>query len=154
MSHTTMPFHPSQLSSFHSQCTELKEASSKLSRQMKRPLTLLDGHSQFRSKHLQRAVIGQLEIVDAGHDARKVLVRGQRRFCRLANDREHWRQCFEACNQCQHCSRYSAVWRYSPPIGSLGLPLANCKKSRRSVAVYSDIVCSRLRTLALSRLNP
>jgi hypothetical protein len=43
---------------------------------------------------------------------------------------------------------------YEPPIGSFGLPVMNCKKSRRCCGVNSLMVWSRLRTLGLSRLKP
>jgi hypothetical protein len=42
----------------------------------------------------------------------------------------------------------------SPPIGSFGLPVMNCKKSRRSAKVSWLMNWSRFRTLLLSRLYP
>ena len=41
-----------------------------------------------------------------------------------------------------------------PPIGSFGLPVVNCRKSRRSGNVSSLIVWSRFLTLLLSILKP
>ncbi len=39
-------------------------------------------------------------------------------------------------------------------MGSLGLPVTNCRNSRRSDGENSLIVCSRFLTLLLSMLNP
>ena len=44
--------------------------------------------------------------------------------------------------------------KYLPPIGNFGLPVVNCKKSRRSGSVSSLIVWSKFLTLLLSMLKP
>jgi hypothetical protein len=41
-----------------------------------------------------------------------------------------------------------------PPIGSLGLPVINCKKARRVDASYSERISTRSRIARLSTLNP
>lgn len=73
------------------------KSAKKISRQMESPLALLDGHKQPLTQDFDAAVVGQLEIVDASHYARKIVVRRVRGFAGTADNREHWRQALETC---------------------------------------------------------
>ena len=46
------------------------------------------------------------------------------------------------------------VSQNAPPIGNLGLPVVNWRKSRRSASVISLMTCRRFLTLRLSMLKP
>ncbi len=60
-----------------------------------------------------------------------------------------------AFNEHMEVESYGLDWKnYIPPIGSFGLPVVNCRNSRRSGNVSSLIVWSRFFTLLLSMLNP
>ena len=63
---------------------------------MESTLAFLDGNEQLGSHHLERAVVGHLEVIDASHDTRQVVVGAVRRLARLADDGEEWRERFEA----------------------------------------------------------
>lgn len=52
---------------------------------MKRALTLLHCHTELLAKHIDTAVVGHFQVVDAGHDARKVVVGRERCFTALAH---------------------------------------------------------------------
>lgn len=55
---------------------------------MECPLSLLDGDSESLLEGVQTTVIWQLEIVDAGHDTGKIVVRCIRRLAGTAYHRE------------------------------------------------------------------
>ena len=65
-------------------------------REMKGSLTFLDGRVQLSAHNVKISVVWQLEIVDTGHDAGKVVIGRVGRFARLADDGEHWSQTLEA----------------------------------------------------------
>ena len=47
-------------------------------------------HSQLLFHNLFARVIWKLQVIDASHDAWKVVIRRQRRFVRLSNNGERW----------------------------------------------------------------
>lgn len=63
---------------------------------METAYTLAHGDHELLSHYLLRRVLGQLEIVDARHDTRKVVVCGQWGFVRLADDGERRVEALEA----------------------------------------------------------
>jgi hypothetical protein len=71
-------------------------------RQMERPLALLDGDVHLLPHRFQARVVRQLQVVDACHDRRQVVVRRVRRLTRLADNSEHGRERLEACKQSAH----------------------------------------------------
>jgi len=71
-------------------------------RKVETPRSFQHGHPQLLFHNLPARVIGELQVVDASHDAWKVVVSSQRWFVRLPDN---------ACDV--------------PPIGSLGLPVMN-----------------------------
>jgi hypothetical protein len=62
---------------------------------MERALTLLSRHTQLLLHHIDSRVVRQLQVINARHDAREVVVRRVRRLARLAYDREHWCESIE-----------------------------------------------------------
>lgn len=62
---------------------------------MEGALTFLNCNTELLAKNLHAAVIGHLEVVDASHDTREIVVRRQRRLARLANHGEHGREILE-----------------------------------------------------------
>jgi hypothetical protein len=68
---------------------------------MEGSLSLFDGSVHAALHDFQIGVVRQLEVVDACHDTRKVVVRGVRRFAGLADHSEQRRKVFEACTLCQ-----------------------------------------------------
>ena len=72
-------------------------------------MSLSDGGVHAALHDLQIGVVRQLEIVDACHDAGKVVVGGVRWFTRLADYSEQRRKVFKACSFCQSC-KYGIMW--------------------------------------------
>lgn len=68
-------------------------------REMECTLALADGSANFSSHHLDVTIIWKFEVVDTGHDAGQVVVRGVRWLARLANNSEHGSKSFEACRK-------------------------------------------------------
>lgn len=62
-------------------------------------MSFLDGNGESFLEDIQTAVVGQLEIVHAGHDTREVIIWGVRRLARAANHREDGRETLETCAQ-------------------------------------------------------
>lgn len=94
---------------------------------MEAPHALPHGDRQLLPHNGLGRVLGQLEIVDAGHDARQVVVGGERRFVRLAHHSERGVQALEACMLRERCVAEEVMAKYAPPMGSFGLPVMNCK---------------------------
>jgi hypothetical protein len=118
-------------------------------------LAFPDGNVELLAKDVDVAVIWHLEVVDASHDRWEVIVRGIRRLTRLADNGEHRGESLETwvvVSTARLDKMIGKVHVILPPIGSLGLPVMNCRKSLRCWASYSLMVWSRLRTLLLSRL--
>jgi hypothetical protein len=67
----------------------------------------LHSRAQLRPHHLLRGVLGELEVVDAGHDTRKVVICCQRRLVRLPHDGEGW---IEATEPWEENMIYSDEW--------------------------------------------
>lgn len=67
-------------------------------RKMESTLAFVDGDIQFFFENFHRTVIWHFEIVDTGHNAREVVVRGVRRLAWLADHCEHRCKAFETCN--------------------------------------------------------
>lgn len=65
-------------------------------RQVKGTLPFLGRNTQLCPEYLHRAVIRQLEIIDACHDAGQIVVRCQWWLARLAHYSEHRSQGFES----------------------------------------------------------
>lgn len=65
-------------------------------RKVESTLALLDGNIQPFAKDIYAAVIWHFEIVDARHDAGKIVVRCVRRLAGFANHGEHGRESLEA----------------------------------------------------------
>jgi hypothetical protein len=63
---------------------------------MESALALTDGHAELLAEDVDVTIVGHLEVVDACHDGRKVVIGCKRWFTGLANDREHWCKSFEA----------------------------------------------------------
>jgi hypothetical protein len=59
-------------------------------------LALSNGNTELLTQDVYGTVIGHLEVVDAGHDGRQVVVGRVWRLTRLAYDREHGREILEA----------------------------------------------------------
>lgn len=68
---------------------------------MEAPHALPHGDRQLLPHNGLGGVLGQLEIVDAGHDTRQVVVGGERCFVRLAHHGERGVQALEACICCE-----------------------------------------------------
>jgi len=66
------------------------------SREVEGSLALLDSGEELLPHDVDVGVVGQLEVVDARHDAGEVVVRRVGRLARLADHREHWGQALEA----------------------------------------------------------
>lgn len=64
---------------------------------MEGALAFADGHVQSRAHDVQVRVVGELEVVHAGHDAGEVVVRCERWLAGLAHDCEHGSKALEAC---------------------------------------------------------
>jgi hypothetical protein len=62
---------------------------------MEGPLALFDSEHESLFQNFKIAVIGQLEIIDAGHNTWKVVIRSVRGLARFADNREHWRETLE-----------------------------------------------------------
>lgn len=62
-------------------------------------LSFLDGNRESLLENIQAAVVGQLEIVHAGHDTWEVVVRGIGRLARAAHDRKDRSKTLETCSQ-------------------------------------------------------
>ena len=56
---------------------------------MESALTFPDGNAQLLTKNVDGAVVGHLEVVDAGHDRWQVVIGRIRWFAGLAHDGEH-----------------------------------------------------------------
>jgi hypothetical protein len=119
---------------------------------MEGALTFLDGGKEPPPQHLDVSIVGKLEVIDTSHDSGKVIVRGIRRLARLAHHGKHGCQTLKTCELLE--SVHYSLTDYLPPIGSLGLPVVNCKKSRLCVGLSSLMVWSRFLTLLLSILYP
>jgi hypothetical protein len=63
---------------------------------MERALPLTNRHAQLLAQHVYGAVVWHLEVVDARHDGREVVVGCVGWFARLAHDGEHGREALEA----------------------------------------------------------
>jgi hypothetical protein len=63
---------------------------------MESALAFLNGDTKLVTQNLYGAVIGHLEVVDAGHDGRQVVVRCVWRLARLADDSKHGREILKA----------------------------------------------------------
>lgn len=63
-------------------------------------LAFLNCNIQFLTQYLHATVIGHLEIINARHDAWKVVVRSIRRLARLADHSEHGSKTLETYKQC------------------------------------------------------
>jgi hypothetical protein len=63
---------------------------------MEGALTLSNGDTELLAKNVYGAVVGHLEVVDAGHNRRQVVVGCVWRFTRLTNDGEHGCKVLEA----------------------------------------------------------
>jgi hypothetical protein len=63
---------------------------------MESALAFLNGDTELLAQNLYGAVVGHLEVVDAGHDRGQVVVGSVWRFARLADDGEHGREVLEA----------------------------------------------------------
>jgi hypothetical protein len=63
---------------------------------MESTLALTDGHAELLAEDVDVTIVGHLEVVDACHDGRKVVIGRKRWLTRLANDREHWCESFKA----------------------------------------------------------
>lgn len=59
-------------------------------------LSFLDRDRQSLPEDIQTAVIGQLEVIDTGHNAGKIVIGRVRVFAGTAYNRENWRQTLEA----------------------------------------------------------
>lgn len=68
---------------------------------MESSLSLLNSSVHAALHDFQIGIIRQLEIVDACHDARKVVVRGVWWFTWFADYSEQRREVFKACAFCQ-----------------------------------------------------
>lgn len=68
-------------------------------REVEGTLTFLDGKVQFGAQGVKIAVVGHLEVVDAGHDGREEVVRGVGGLSGLADDGEHGGERFETCGK-------------------------------------------------------
>lgn len=66
---------------------------------MESALSFLDGNRESLLEDIQTAVVGQLEIVHAGHDTREVVVWSVRVLAGAANHREDGRETLETCPQ-------------------------------------------------------
>ena len=73
--------------------------SDKQLRQMEAANTLLHRSPQFLSHDCLRAVLGQFEIVDTGHDTWKIVVGCERGLVRLAHHSQRWVQATETYKQ-------------------------------------------------------
>jgi hypothetical protein len=62
-------------------------------------LSFLNGNRKSLLENAQVAVVGQLEIVHAGHDTWEVVVRGVRGLARAAHDRKDRRKALETCEK-------------------------------------------------------
>jgi hypothetical protein len=67
-------------------------------RKMESALTLPDRDAQLLTQNIDGTVVGHLEVVDAGHDGRQIVVGRVWWFAWLANDGEHGRKVLEAWN--------------------------------------------------------
>lgn len=101
--------------------------------QVECPLSLPDSDRKPLLEGVQAAVIRQLEVIDAGHDTGEIVVRCERRLAGTAHHREDGCETLETCGDTnQSCPSKFRYGRFVlPPIGSLGLPVTNCRKSRR-----------------------
>lgn len=70
---------------------------------MESTLSLLDSGIHAALHDFQIGIIRQLEIVDARHNAREVVIRGVRWFAWLADYSEQRREVFKACVSSQSC---------------------------------------------------
>jgi hypothetical protein len=68
-------------------------------RKVEGALAFLHSSVEPGAQDVDVAVVGHLEVVDASHDGRKELIRSVGRLCRLADDGEHGRERFEACER-------------------------------------------------------
>lgn len=100
---------------------------------MECPLSLLDSDGESLLEGVQTAIIRQLEIVHAGHDTGEIVVRSVRGLARTAYHREDGCKTLETYGKMyQPClSKENSGECFLPPIGSFGLPVTNCRKSRR-----------------------
>jgi hypothetical protein len=67
---------------------------------VKSALAFLNCDIQFLAQYLHATVIGHLKIINARHDAWKVVVRSIRRLARLADHSEHGSKTLETYKQC------------------------------------------------------
>lgn len=125
-------------------------------------LALTSSNQQFLSHNLYAGVVRQLQVVDAGHDWREEVVRVLRRLKSLSHNGQRWIQAPETWHtnirmneikklwwMSTNCRFSCRVWKlklvlWSPPTGSLGLPVTNCRKS---------LCCSASKLLSTSNRN-
>lgn len=71
-------------------------------RKVEGPLALFDGDVEPGAHDVDVAVVGHLEVIDAGHDGGEEFVRGVRGLGGFADDGEHGRESLETCvEECQ-----------------------------------------------------
>src|SRR5690349_8788908 len=103
---------------------------------MESTLALLHGDTQLLTEYLPGAVIRHLEIVDASHDRREVVVGRVWWLCWLADHCKHGCETLEACKIVSDCPR-----KYQP--GGLCDPrdpqCAGVKGSHKSADVCEDL---------------
>jgi hypothetical protein len=66
-------------------------------REVESPLALPYSHAKLLAQNLNSAVIRHLQVIDARHDRRQVVIGCEGWFAGLANNRKHWRESLEAC---------------------------------------------------------
>ena len=73
---------------------------------MEGALAFFDSRVELLAHDVKICVVGELEVVDACHDTREIVIRRIRWFARLADHREHRRQALE--------SYYFSQYLYGP----------------------------------------
>lgn len=129
---------------------------------VERLLSLSGRNQQFLSHDLDAGVVRQLQVVDAGHDGRQEVVGVLRRLERLPHDRQRGIEAPKPCGSegqkalLEPVSALSraARFRHSPPTGSRGLPVTNCRNSRCCSASKLLNTSNRKRTARLRRQCP
>ena len=66
-------------------------------REVESPLALPYSHTKLLAQNLNSAVIGHLQVIDARHDRRQVVIGCEGWFAGLAYNCKHWRESLEAC---------------------------------------------------------
>ena len=126
-----------------------------ISRQVEAADPFLHGGLQLLRHNSFRAVLWQFQIIYARHYTRKVVVCWQRRLVGFAYDSERGVESAEAWVEVSYTKSNRGLGHNDiPPMGNLGLPVMNCKYSRRADPLNSDMSSTKSRIARLSTLKP